>query len=220
MALAFNMYATDSADAIIPYISYNNLSMYNGGFWPSYPALSPSTPISTCQQYAANALQQGPLWQYAPSAKVYHCVGDLRWRNLKPGSGWAWGSYSKMDGMNGGGWGMTPYKKMSQILRSSDAGVFLEESDPRTENNGTWVLNPAPSPGWVDCFAILHGNLTGFGFADGHVETHKWLDPAIIKAATDMANGVGDFYWPGGGPGNPDFVWVYNHYFFVEWRGL
>lgn len=219
LTMAFNMFSIDNQDMIIP-TTWNGIYMENGGFWPSYGSI-PDIPnaVGIATQYAMNALKQGPLWQYAPAAPAYHCVGDLRWKNLQVGSGWAYGSYSKLDGMNGSGWDETPYQKLSQVKNPCDSGVFLEESDPRNENNGTWVLNVSP-PEWVDCFAIFHGKLTSFGFADGHVETHKWLDPQVIAAATAMASGNADFFWPGGGPTNPDFVWVYNHYRFDGWQFL
>ena len=54
--------------------------------------------------------------------------------------------------------------------------VFVEEQDPRNENLGTWVIDVKPSPGWVDQFAVFHGNDSSFGFADGHAENHKWVD--------------------------------------------
>ena len=38
---------------------------------------------------------------------------------------------------------------------------------------GVMVVMP---PGWIDGFAIFHGQLTTFAFADGHVESHNWLE--------------------------------------------
>ena len=108
---------------------------------------------------------------------------------------------------------------MSAVASPSQSGLFLEESDPRTENLGTWVLETTP-PGWIDCFAIFHGRITTFSFADGHVEGHKWSDPQLIQAATLMAQGNPDFNWPGGGPSNIDYQWVWSKYRFKEWHDL
>lgn len=198
-----NMFSTDNQDAIIP-LDWDGNSMNNGGFWPDYSFLlipGRTTP-ATAEQFATAALRKGPLWQYAPNAGVYHCPGDERWKKLKVGAGWAWGSYSKMDGMNGDGWTGTPFKKFSQIKNPSDSGVFLEESDPRNENMGTWVMN---SDSWVETFTVFHGAITCFSFADGHVEAHKWTDAGVIKAATDSANGISSFFWSGGSMGGSQF---------------
>jgi prepilin-type processing-associated H-X9-DG protein len=99
------------------------------------------------------------------------------------------------------------------------AADFVEEADPRNLNLGTWVMDRT---GWVDPFAIFHGHVSDFSFADGHVEAHKWLDARTIKAATDSANGISSFWWTGGGEGsrNPDFYWMWDKYRFQTWRPL
>jgi prepilin-type N-terminal cleavage/methylation domain-containing protein/prepilin-type processing-associated H-X9-DG protein len=216
---AFHMYADDSQNTMVA-STYNGISLGGGGFWPG-AALPAGTANAEAEQIVKDALKQGPLWQYAPNAAVYHCVGDLRYRNLAVGSGWAYVSYSKAGGMNGGGWANTvPFKKMSSVMSPSQAFVFIEEADPRNENKGDWVLNVMPSPGWVDPFAIFHSTVSDFSFADGHVESHKWRDGKTIDAATKSANGISSFYWAGGDRTNPDFVWVYNNYRHAAWAPL
>jgi hypothetical protein len=42
----------------------------------------------------------GPLYQYAPNPNVIHCPGDMR-TQLAVGSGFAWDSYSGVQGING-----------------------------------------------------------------------------------------------------------------------
>jgi hypothetical protein len=176
--------------------------------------------VQAAEKAIADALKKGPLWNYAPNAGAYHCVGDLRWRNRKVGNGWAYVSYSKSGGMNGMGWtGVSPYKKTSQARQPSLAFIFIEEADPRNENDGDWVLDVSP-PGWVDPFAVFHSVVSDFSFLDGHTETHKWRDAATIKAATDSANGKESFYWAGGNKNNPDFVWVYDRFQHQNWKPL
>jgi len=169
-----------------------------------------------------NGLTNGPMWKYAPSVGAYHCPGDLRSKR-KRGAGWAWDSYSKADGMNGiATWeaAQKPYVKATDVTSPSESFVFIEESDPRNSNLGTWVLAVA-SPGWIDPFAVFHGNFSTFGFQDGHYEGHKWIEPRTIKAAQDAANGVTTiFNWAGGGRTNPDFRWVWNKYRYVSWKDL
>ncbi|MCB1129130.1 MAG: hypothetical protein KDM81_21710, partial [Verrucomicrobiae bacterium] len=113
-----------------------------------------------------------------------------------------------------------PYVKMTEVLGPSEAMLFIEEADPRSYNNGTWVINVNPGAGWVDPFAIFHGHVSTIGFVDGHAELHNWVDQGTIKAATDSANGISSFYWSGGTANNPDFRWVYQRYKHTKWTPL
>lgn len=217
LAMAVNMYSTDNRDMLIG-PSYNGADLSDGGFWPGVSLTSANK--TNAETIVRAALKQGPLWTYCPNAGAYHCTGDLRWRNLKVGSGWAYVSYSKSECINGGGWsGTTPFKKYSAVIVPSKTFVFIEESDPRNENNGTWVLDTSP-PGWVDTFAVFHGNVSDFSFIDGHTESHKWLDKATIKAAQDSAKGIQSFYWSGGGKNNRDFRYVWDKYRHQSWKEL
>jgi hypothetical protein len=113
---------------------------------------------------------------------------------------------------------------MSQVKDPSMSIVIAEETDPRTENRGTWVINVKPSPGWVDPLAIFHGFDSSFGFADGHSENHRWTDEDLINSALLSANGIVDmtkgFYFKGGNAKNPDFRWVYERYKHKKWAPL
>ena len=184
------------------------------------PDIAAGIKIDEAFRRVYNGLSNSPLTKYAAAYNSYHCPGDLRTKTRRPGAGWAFDSYSKANGMAGlEGWGTDNYKKVSQVLEASQAMVFLEESDPRNYNLGTWVLNVTP-PGWIDPFAIFHGNVSTIGFADGHAELHKWVEATTIKAATDSANGRQAFNWAGGGSKNRDFRWVYDRYKHLAWKAL
>ena len=158
------------------------------------------------------------LFPYARNARVFQCPGDTRNLRLRVGSGWAFASYSKTDGMNGGGWTGTPYTRISQVKLASLAGLFVEEADPRGYNVGTWVMDRT---GWVDPFAIFHGTVSTFSFVDGHEESHHWRDARTIEAARKTGNGdFSGYFWPGGTRTNPDFLWMWEHYRFVTWTPL
>jgi prepilin-type N-terminal cleavage/methylation domain-containing protein/prepilin-type processing-associated H-X9-DG protein len=227
LLLAWTMYANDNKDTLLP-TQYNgdmgSMQLYAGGFWRG-AVPGPDIPAGITKDEAARRVSEGimtsPLYKYAAAVGAYHCPGDMRTRNLNPGSGWAYDSYSKAEPMSGlGGWDVKSFTKLSSIIRPVDAMVFIEESDPRSYNAGTWVIHVA-SPGWVDGFAIFHGDLTTFGFADGHVETHRWREATTIKAGQDFAKGVSAFYWSGGTPQlNKDFCWVWDHYIHPDWAPL
>tara|TARA_B100001250_G_scaffold96754_1_gene80962 strand:+ start:585 stop:1487 length:903 start_codon:yes stop_codon:yes gene_type:complete len=197
--------------------------MGRGGFWAG--AIRPkdgyskgASAIQKKEEGAKAGLMASPMWQYCPSAGVYHCPGDQRAKQGRNLNLWAWVSYSKANPMNGGGWqqssatgGSQPYfTKMTEIRNTAMSMVFVEEQDPRNENLGTWVIN-VPT-GWVDPFAVAHGNDSSFSFADGHAENHTWKDAATLKAARDSAQGKSSFYWPGGTAKNIDFRWVHERY--------
>jgi prepilin-type N-terminal cleavage/methylation domain-containing protein/prepilin-type processing-associated H-X9-DG protein len=226
IGLAFLMYAQDNNDSIMgTAVPEAPVNLYAGGYWPGpQPALGANMPLDKAMAAVQKGFTNAPIWKYISVLASYHCPGDTRTRTRirggKTAVGWAYDSYSKSECMNGGGWpGTTPYKKMSAIDQPSNDFVFIEEADSRFYNNGTWVINTAP-PGWVDTFAIFHGNTSTFSFADGHAETHSWHDAGTIKAARDSANGINSFYWAGGNSKNPDFVWVYNHYRHAAFKPL
>jgi prepilin-type N-terminal cleavage/methylation domain-containing protein/prepilin-type processing-associated H-X9-DG protein len=233
LILGFVMYASDNDDRILytdP--APGQIGNPGGGFWPGphtdagqFREISSGMSRTEAQRNVENGFRKGALFPYVSAPGTYHCPGDLRTRNLKPGSGWAYDSYSKANGMNGHqdwqGTGIQPpYKKLSAVLNSSEAMVFLEEADPRGRNLGTWVINVVPGPSWIDPFAIFHGRTSTISFADGHADIHTWLEPGTIKAATDSAKGRDSFGWSGGNNKNRDFQWVYQRYKHQKWAPL
>lgn len=220
---AFIMYADDSNGTMLYTYENGMPNLYAGGFWlgpvpgPSIPS---GTPISEAMKRVEDGLKQSPLWTYCPTMGAYHCPGDLRTKNLLPGNGWAYDSYSKSDTMNGGLWrNVKAFKKLSSVDIPSMAFVFIEEADPRGYNNGTWVMDVNP-PGWVDPFAIFHGDISTFAFADGHAEHRRWTDPDTIDAARKSARGIQSFYWKSKNPRNADFLWVWDRFRRPDWRPL
>jgi hypothetical protein len=63
-------------------------------------------------------------------------------------------------------------------------------------------------------------NWSTFSMADGHAEGHTWHDTLTIKAAKDNGAGKASFNWPGGNSKNRDFVWMWDHYRFQNWKPL
>lgn len=228
LILGFVMYADDNDDKML----YTNpgagqLGHPGGGFWPGphneagrFQDVTSSMNKVEAQKNAENGIRMGALFNYVSATGAYHCPGDLRTKRLQPGAGWAYDSYSKANGMNGGGWQgssptsgpQPPYQKLTSVQSASEAMVFVEEADPRGRNLGTWVINVQPSPGWVDPFAIFHGDVSTFAYADGHADLHKWSEASTIKAARDSSNGKASFFWGGGNVRNVDFRWVHRNY--------
>ena len=210
--MAWLLYAGDNQEKMMP--------SFSGGGWYDPADLSTVPPgrSDLAEKLEVAQIQKSLMFSYARNAGVFHCPGDMRYKRLKVGSGWAYASYSKTDGMNGFSWaGQVPYTRTANVTVPALAAVFIEEADPRSYNVGTWVIE---SGGWVDPFAIFHGVVSTLSFVDGHAEAHKWRDPKTIKAATDSSNGISSFFWLGGDKKNPDFVWMWDKYRFQTWRPL
>jgi prepilin-type N-terminal cleavage/methylation domain-containing protein/prepilin-type processing-associated H-X9-DG protein len=203
LAIAFLIYSGDYDDKMVP-------NAAGGGYWPgALDALGAVVPLP----FAANT-GAGLLYKYAGSLNSYHCPGDKR-TALQTGAGWGWDSYSKQNGMNGGTWqspNQPPYERHVEVMGPSDALSFVEESDPRGYNNGTWVIDVQPAVRWVDPFSVYHGDSSSLGFADGHAEIHRWTDADILRAARLSGQGVQSFFPPGASATNPDYMWVHYRY--------
>jgi prepilin-type N-terminal cleavage/methylation domain-containing protein/prepilin-type processing-associated H-X9-DG protein len=224
LMFGFMMYSTDNDDKMLGTAPPNApISLPAGGYWAGpQPDITTGLTESQAMERVKRGMSNSPLTKYVSALNSHQCPGDLRTRYLKPGRGWAFGSYSKTECMNGGySWpGTTPFRKITDIPRPSDSSVFVEEADPRGYNLGTWVLNSAAPVGWVDPFAIFHGNWSTIAFADGHIEGRAWKDPATVKAARDSARGIESFYWAGGTVSNPDFRWMHSKYQHVTYKPL
>ena len=82
------------------------------------------------------------------------------------------------------------YIKDSDVIAPgpSDLFVFTEE-DPDTKNNPDFAFEMPVNPNaggffWVDMPAKWHDLGQGFGFADGHCEIHRWVNPGQIDTVT------------------------------------
>jgi prepilin-type N-terminal cleavage/methylation domain-containing protein len=230
LILGYQMYANDNADRLMP-TSYRGedgqTELYAGGYWRGpTPDITGTINEQEAMKRVTDGLMKSPIYKYCTAVGAYHCPGDLRTKNLRPGRGWAYDSYSKAAGISGGPldggkvWGIRPFFKLTTVDQPSWAMVFIEEADPRSYNNGTWVIDVTPNPGWVDPFAIFHGDVSTFSFMDGHAEGHKWRDGATIKAATSSAAGKESFFWSGGNSRNADFQWVWQRYRHQDWKPL
>jgi prepilin-type N-terminal cleavage/methylation domain-containing protein/prepilin-type processing-associated H-X9-DG protein len=192
MGLAFAMYASDNNEKIVYKLGSANAS--------GYLALASGAPGNWTSHEMALASMQGAivtnnlLYQYAPSAGAYHCPGDVRFKN-PIGTGkaisWAYDSYALTVNVSGNSGKAAAiagqyYSKTTQINRSSQCAIFVEQCDSRGYNAGEFAGYASTTDYvFVDLFAVYHGNVNTFCFADGHAEPHKWSDPAILAAGRD-----------------------------------
>ena len=200
LALAWEMYADDNQGHIINFdTAVNSQGNVPWRFANPVPLNIPFSALNTSQADILK-LQQGyklgGLSQNAPNVNVLHCPADLRANSPYPGSGsapgaFAWGSYSGAAGLNGTVYATnTAITTQAGVAHPSERYLWLEENDPRGENQSSWVMNnPGPPPGaatsFEDSVANWHGGTSTFSWVDGHAESHKWLDsPTIIYASS------------------------------------
>ena len=207
LGLSWVMYADDNRDIIV---NMNNVDFANipgqtqhpwryqpqTAFYASSLPVVPAQGGLDSQSYAILLMQecvkQGTFGPYLKSANSIHCPGDSRYRR-PVGGGFAYGSVSGVTGLNGQSWGNHPtltevLTKRSQLRRTSELMLFVEENDPRQENWGTWVMNVngTAANNWagttiLDSPAVFHGVSSTFSFADGHATSRRWLDGATIS---------------------------------------
>jgi prepilin-type N-terminal cleavage/methylation domain-containing protein/prepilin-type processing-associated H-X9-DG protein len=195
LAIAFTMYVSDNTDHLL------NLTVpagfkNAGGYW----LLDNGAPGSWGNNEATALLDvrgcmktNSLLGPYIGNSEANHCPGDVRFKN-PIGSGnttsWAWDSYAVTDNVYKNG-NSTYYTKLTDIKRVSDCMIFCEQADSRGYNAGAFdVDGPGVTPTsfpYEDIFATYHGNVGTFAFADGHAESHKWLDKDVI-AIGKLAN--------------------------------
>ncbi|HTB83175.1 MAG TPA: prepilin-type N-terminal cleavage/methylation domain-containing protein [Candidatus Sulfotelmatobacter sp.] len=198
-ALAYSMYSTDNSDKTL-YDAAPTGFKSGGGFWnldSGAPGNWNNNQDTALADVQANLRTNNLLSQFAPSPGVYHCPGDRR--SLLPVSsatdatGWAYDSYAITENVEGAG-GPTNFTKMTQVTRPSDCFIFVEQSDTRGYNEGTFAVSGAISSAtkfnFEDVFATYHGTVNTFNYADGHAEPRKWLDGAILSCGkSTLRNG-------------------------------
>jgi prepilin-type N-terminal cleavage/methylation domain-containing protein/prepilin-type processing-associated H-X9-DG protein len=172
LTMAWLMYKDENDDRIVNGNTGNNC-------WVVSPDASFSTdPVEQKKE----ACRRGLLYQYVGNnVDAYQCPADRRLR--MPGHQYAFRTYSIAGGMNGvgaGGWEIYPIVRYSDIKNPATKYVFLEESDIRGWNQGSWVMRPKTRQ-WVDPFAVWHSDdRSTLGWADGHVEMHRWIGRSLI----------------------------------------
>jgi prepilin-type N-terminal cleavage/methylation domain-containing protein len=202
IALAMVMYAGDNDDFVVPMADYSSGAFhhYAGGYWGGPSPSIPDTTTDVMLRAATEMLRtNNPLFTYAPSVGVNQCPGDTRFKQATKGTGWAYGSYSKTQNVGGEPYfGLDKtYRKFAEMRWASATMMFMEDANSTGTsgsnagyNRGTWLAywnNAAGSFTWADPVPMYHGNISTFGFADGHAESRKWQHGEIIKAGLAAA---------------------------------
>jgi len=202
LALAWTMYADDNQGRIVNFdTSSNTIPSLPWRF--AVPKPPPIIPANTSGQMQDTLILQqgyvqGGIYPYAPNVNVLHCPADQRANSpyvinptAAPGS-FAYGSYSGAGGLNGIVYSPdTAITKQAGIEHPSKKFLWIEENDPRGENESSWVMNLGTAPSYsdstfVDSVASWHGHNSTFSWSDGHAESHHWQDAATVAYALNM----------------------------------
>ena len=226
MALAWIMYADDNGGKPAPNVDGLNLNGKSANY-PSWVAgtltLSPTFSLDNTNTGMLIDHDAYPYGAYlGPYIKLYaafKCPADLsaakiyghlmdRVRSVSMNN--FLGAPSRSDSMeanamsNPQGSSKYPtYMTVSRIRYPSTTFVFLDEREDSI-NDGTFFTR-VDQPGYLeDVPASYHGGSSGFSFADGHSEMHKWfagwITQPIQSTPINEHNlvgdpGVGDAYW-------------------------
>jgi prepilin-type N-terminal cleavage/methylation domain-containing protein/prepilin-type processing-associated H-X9-DG protein len=209
LAMAWTMYVGDNSDRVM---SFNTVANQNPPCWriEANDSSIPAAPATLSGDEAIKwkfqeGYRRGAIYQYAPNADVIHCPGDIR----KVAPTFCWDSYSGAGGFVGGdgvtfpGSHLGTISKQSQVMHASERFLWVEESGSQMpagasyiENQHAWDMKPGgpsigPSPfytaQWIDSPAAFHGANSTFSFADGHAESHKWVNQLVITFANSMS---------------------------------
>lgn len=164
LALAWLFYKDDNDDRLV-----GGCAGSDAGAWVA-------SPVGTAADAEKQGIMSGSLFRYVEKVEVYRCPADQR----KLG---AFRSYSIAGGANGEVWKSAYVKaeKYPQLLRPATKYVFVEEANPKTWNEGSWVLDVRGKT-WVDPLAVWHSRArSSLAYADGHAEIHTWVDSSTVE---------------------------------------
>ena len=168
-------------------------------------------------------IRKSPTFSYVPSINVFRCASDRSSFMYRGEKKPRIRSYSQNGFLGYPGNHVLPNSppfksaiKMSDITAPGPSAIYVFIDEHENSINDSHFLpfsnlKAFGSQSWLDTPSGRHGNSTGFAFADGHAEIHKWVDSDVQR----IQYGANDTpAWnPGlvGKPGPRDFAWFTNH---------
>jgi len=211
LGLGYMMYAQDNNDLALPANSYRkDIPSWCGGGLSSAP-----------DAIDVNFVKNSPTFPYLKSADAFRCPADraglldrgqIRLRNR---------SYAVNGAIGNSDWhqpNVPPFAhitKLSGITAPGPSAIFvlIDEHENSINDSHFYPFRnlKAFDNRWLDAPSGRHGNATGFTFADGHSEIHKWigsnLQPVRLSGGQVIPNDIS--FLPNAGP--RDHAWLTNH---------
>ncbi len=172
-----------------------------------------------------NGIQNGGLFPYATSIKIYHCPSDKRYLKNATRNSARWGGYrtysigGPLNGYAvGSGWATGEYYacvyKLPEISTPGSKIVFVEETEGSGYNENTWnifLLGSAFPNYWPgDPLSCVHNMRSTLGFADGHAEKRQWVDKTVIKCFVEQRKNDSSLTFLANE--GEDLAWFVRHY--------
>ena len=192
LTIAFVMYAGDNQERLVNNHTQGN-SQCGPNAWVKSGGLGLNSYSGNARQDANDlAIQNGVLYPFNSSSKIYHCGVDqsviitsattLRSRSYAMSTGINWTNYS------GSGPDLDPaggsFVKSTSVINPgpSQAMVFLDEAANSIDNNALGIFGPSglSNQQFWNLPASRHNNGCNVAFADAHAEYHKWKSSKII----------------------------------------
>lgn len=214
LALAWQMYAQDANDRLVPNGYATPETLADTRLWvlggthraeAAHRLTLTNAALLTDSRYAAFA-------PYLPAAQVYKCPADrLRIDGQPKVRSYALNSYLGWTVPDGGGeCPLSPFHqnftRLSQVSAASPA-ERLQFVDVAPE----WLCHAAFGIAMIGVFyqfpSVEHGPASPLSFADGHVTTHRWRDPWTLQMArTPFVTHLNWAFQPSG-----DLQWLRQH---------
>ena len=206
LTLAWIMYADENDDKIVNGDSGEYNIHANERSW-----VMKDWDLSMTRATKLKAILDGALYPYTQTPKLYKCptVGrDTGQANMISA---ILRTYSITDAMNCKDWGEMRAKMIKKRMLIKDATyrvVFLDDGGTCPSALGGWTVrdlfNLRTNQTWWDPPPVRHGDGTNYGYADGHSDYHKWVDPRTIEFGKRVPPTAGS----GSQPDNEDLTWA------------
>jgi prepilin-type N-terminal cleavage/methylation domain-containing protein/prepilin-type processing-associated H-X9-DG protein len=210
LGTAYLMYAQDNSDIALPGNGYGGVPEWVGGQLTSAPGATD-----------VDIVRNSPTYSYLGSPNVFRCPSDLAGllyhgvvspRNRSYSVNGAMGKSTFHD-VN-----IPPFNraiKLTDITTPGPSSVYilLDEHENSINDSHFYPFRDlkAYDNRWLDAPSGRHGNGTGFAFADGHAEIHRWLDSDVtqVRSSGGVVGPRDISFLPN--PGPKDYSWFTNH---------
>ena len=213
LGTAYLMYAHDNNDILLPGSAYDRVPAWCDGWFGSA--------ADSVGDAGETLLKASPTYRYLSSPKVFRCPSDLSGFQYRGEILVRNRSYTVNGAVGKSSWhqpNVPPFKfmvKLGDITAPGPTSVYilLDEHENSINDAHSYPFRnlKAYDNRWLDAPSGRHGNGTGFAFADGHAEVHRWLDSVVPPAKTSggMVSANDITFLPNAGP--KDHAWFTNH---------